>query len=175
MNLIVDNPLTGERERRRRSQCVVYLNCKKCSRCLSLNLLILHALEPQCTHLAQSSKIAFLRTYFYLQKAWSSHFFLMSKFQLSSTRFCFRGKLYFHLAPKQKYEIDLKCHASTFSYSDMVPLIAVSLVSFRRVLLKTSVKWGFPFFFSRFVCFSAVIHKSVFLSFCLSYHTLNYV
>lgn len=77
VNLIVDHTLTGERETHRRSQCVVSLNCTKFSRCLSLNLLILCAVEPQCTHLAQSSKIALVRTYFYLQKAWSSHFLFL--------------------------------------------------------------------------------------------------
>lgn len=64
VNLIVDHSLTDEREMRRRPQCVVSLNCTKFSLCLSLKLLILCAAEPQCTHLAQSSKIAFARTYF---------------------------------------------------------------------------------------------------------------
>lgn len=73
VNLIVDHTLTGEREMRWRSQCVVSLNCTKFSLCLSLKLLLL-TVEPQCIRLAQSSKIAFVRTYFYLKKAWSSHF-----------------------------------------------------------------------------------------------------
>lgn len=64
VNLIVDHSLTGEREMRRRSQCVVSLNCTKFSLSLSLKLLILCAVVPQCTHFAQSSKIAFARTYF---------------------------------------------------------------------------------------------------------------
>lgn len=74
VNLIVDHTLTGEREMPRRSQCVVTLNFTKFSVCLSLELLLLCAVEPQYTHLVQSSKIVFARTYFYLQKAWSSHF-----------------------------------------------------------------------------------------------------
>lgn len=64
VNLIVDHSLTGERGMRRRSQCVVSLNCTKFSLSLSLKLLILRAVEPQCMHFAQSSKIAFARTYF---------------------------------------------------------------------------------------------------------------
>lgn len=77
VNLIVDHTLTVEPQMRRRSQCVVSLNCTKSSVYLSETAYTC-AVEPQCPHLAQSSKIAFARTSFYLQKAWSSHFLYLN-------------------------------------------------------------------------------------------------
>lgn len=102
VNLIVDHTLTGEPEMRPRSQCVVGLNCTKSGVSLSEAAYTLCSRAPQCTHLAQSSKNAFCKDLFLLAESLELSL-PISEFQLSSTRFCFRAKLYFHSAAKQKY------------------------------------------------------------------------
>lgn len=103
-----------------RSKCVVCSNTTKFSLFPSLNPSILCVMKPQYAHLGQSSNFAFVKTYFYLQKDWSSHFLYLN-FSWAVQDSVSRGKLYFPHAPKRKYKIDLKwiIMLPIFSYSDM--------------------------------------------------------
>lgn len=97
VNLIVDQALTGEREMCRRSQYVVSLNGTKFHLCLSLRLLVLCGALVHIFSTKQQN--CFCKDLFLLAESLELSL-PISKFQLSSTRFCFRGKLYFYRAAK---------------------------------------------------------------------------